>query len=177
MFTYVYNLIGPMMGLNPMQTRMAEISSGGPIPISLKLFIACRVLKGAKLQDLSQFTAAYKQIWGSIFIPVMKCLDAPQYNTENEGEAAKKDSLSTYLKSMDDEDFQLYFNKVNEERNRRQKCKDALLLTQWDCLPLFHQPPMERRYSLFGDSYRIRSDSTSLDGSHHLSPFPSHCTT
>ena len=74
-FNYVLFLIEPELKLSPIQERMARCSSGEPMPVMLKLFMALRVLKGAQLNDLSQFTSAYKQVWGSTFLPVMEAID------------------------------------------------------------------------------------------------------
>jgi hypothetical protein len=75
-FNFVLKLIEPKLRLSPVQERMARVSSGEPMPIITKLFIALRILKGAKVHDLSNFTSGYNDLWKTTFIPVMKAIDA-----------------------------------------------------------------------------------------------------
>ena len=89
-FKYLLSLLEDShLKLNKLQEQLAKNAYGAAIPLSLKLFMTLRILKGAKFQDLYWIgTESWTSVWASIFIPVMKVLDGKldnlNFNHKNE---------------------------------------------------------------------------------------------
>ena len=73
-FKYILSLILPELALTKRQEQNGINANGSCILIVLKLFIAMRLLKGAKKHDLTWMgTDAYLQAWRAILISWQNC--------------------------------------------------------------------------------------------------------
>ena len=79
MFNYVLGLIRPKLTKDntsrSTSRRMAELSSGSPIPTALKLFIHMRIMKGSKYSDIEWMEVDSAHAWPYIWKPVATAIN------------------------------------------------------------------------------------------------------